>query len=634
MEVVGCEWLEKVIISNDKEKYFQVGAQLPPQEKEELMMFLRENIDMSFLVAIQGYHQIPLALDDQEKTAFVTPTRNYHYKVMPFDLKNAGATYQRMMTRMFEPQLGKFLGYVVTHRGIEVNLDQVKTEECALAFQQLKEYLSRPPVMSRPKEDEVLFAYIVVATYAINLVLVLVDSGVQGPVYYMSKLLHEAEICYLPLEKVILAVMHATYKLPHYFQSHTIVVLTQLPLKLLLQSVDYTRRIVKWGTILGAFDIKYMPRISVKGQVLADLVVEFAEPSVEEEEDKQNIDGKSIGMVSLQEPTSWKVYVDGASNQRGSGVKLVIVSPEMIVIDKSLRLSFLATNNEAEYEALLSRFKSFTLVQVLRSRNTHVDSLATLATSSTQSLPQVILVEDLYKPTEMKGDMVRVHQIKAGPSWMDFIVLFLREDILPEEKSEANKFDSKVFRRYCCDLGITNKYSILAYPQGNGQAVVVNKVIVNELKKRLDNTKEKWVEELLHVLWTYQATHCRSTRETPFSMTYRVKAVIPLETSFPTLRTSSFTPRNNDGVLERSLDLVEERRENAMVQLSYYQHKLKQGYDSNVRLRPLAPGDLILRKVFGIVRNPAWGKLWPNWEGSYHITLVVGIETYYLEDLD
>ena len=131
---------------------------------------------MSFLDAFQGYHQIPLVADDQEKTAFVTPIGNYHYKVMPFGLKNAGSTYQRMMTKMFEPQLGrsievyiddmvvkskvvsehvedltsifgilrkhklrlnaskcsfgvgsgKFLGYMVTHKGIEVNPNQIK----------------------------------------------------------------------------------------------------------------------------------------------------------------------------------------------------------------------------------------------------------------------------------------------------------------------------------------------------------------------------------------------------------------------------------------------------------------------------------------------------------------------------
>ena len=222
---------------------------------------------------------------------------------------------------------GKFLGYMMTHRGIKVNPDQIKainnlqpprnpkevqkltgmmatlnrfifkstdrckpfflllhkwkefkwSNKCVVAFQQLKQYLSHPPIMSSPVVDEVLFAYIAVALYAISFMLIRVDSGIQRPVYYVSKSLNEAEVCYLPLEKAILAVVHATRKLPHYFQAHTMVVLTQLPLKSILRSVDYTRRIAKWGTILGAFDIKYMPCTSIKGQVLADLVAEFAE---------------------------------------------------------------------------------------------------------------------------------------------------------------------------------------------------------------------------------------------------------------------------------------------------------------------------------------------------------------------
>ena len=104
----------------------------------------------------------------------------------------------------------------------------------------------------------------------------------------------------------------------------------------------------------------------------------------------------------------------------------------------------------------------------------------------------------------------------------------------------------------------------------------------------------------------------RSTRETPFSMTYGVEAVIPLETGFPTTRTSSFNSKDNDEQLTRNLDLIEEKRENAMVQLAYYQQKLKQSYDANVKLRPLAPGDLMLRKVVGAAKNPAWGQLGPN----------------------
>ena len=119
------------------------------------------------------------------------------------------------------------------------------TKECATAFQQLKDYLARPPIKSSLEPYEVFFAYITIALYAVSLVLIWVDSGVQRSVYYVSKSLHEAEVCYLPLEKAILAVVLGTRKLPHYFQAHTVVVLTQLPLKTILWSVDYIGRIAK-----------------------------------------------------------------------------------------------------------------------------------------------------------------------------------------------------------------------------------------------------------------------------------------------------------------------------------------------------------------------------------------------------
>ena len=357
---------------------------------------------MSFLDAFQGYHQIPLALEDQEKITFVTPTGNYHYKVMSFGLKNVSSTYQRMMTRMFELQLGKnikiyiddmvvkskmvtehlgnlgdifdvlkrhklclnaskcsfgvgsgkFLGYMVTYRGIEVNPDQIKaindlkppqngkevqkltrmiaalnrfisksadrcrpfyllinkwkgfewSEDCTAAFQQLKEYLSRPPIMSSPATDEVLYAYIVVAPHAVSLVLIREDNGLQRPVYYVSTSLHEVKIRYSPLEKAILAVVHASRKLPYYFQAHTIVVLTQLPLKSVLWTADYPERFALWNTILGAFDIKYMPRTSIKGQVLANLVVEFAKSPVEALTELRGMEGKPVGVVSALKP--------------------------------------------------------------------------------------------------------------------------------------------------------------------------------------------------------------------------------------------------------------------------------------------------------------------------------------------
>ena len=103
-----------------------------------------------------------------------------------------------------------------------------------------------------------------------------------------------------------------------------------------------------------------MPRTSIKGQVFEDLVAKFTKSPMGEDREEQHMDGKSVGMVSLQGPSSWTVYVDGAVNQRKSGVGLVVISPEWVIIEKSLRLGFSAMNNEAEYEALLA---GMTMVQ-------------------------------------------------------------------------------------------------------------------------------------------------------------------------------------------------------------------------------------------------------------------------------
>ena len=182
------------------------------------------------------------------------------------------------------------------------------------------------------------------------------------------------------------------------------------------------------------------------------------------------------------------MYVDGAVNQRGSGAGLVLISLEKATIEKSLRLGFAATNNEAEYEALLQgmamvqkmggkviemfsdsrlvmgqvkgemeakdvrmqeylsqvkrlrpSFDLFSLSHIFRSGNTHADSLATLATSLVGKLPRIILVEHLGEASKLMKDMVHAHEVRVGPSWMDLIVTFLKDDILPEGKSETEK---------------------------------------------------------------------------------------------------------------------------------------------------------------------------------------------------
>ena len=124
-----------------------------------------------------------------------------------------------------------------------------------------------------------------------------------------------------------------------------------------------------------------MSRTSIKGQVFADLVTEFAETPLEDRVQKQNMDEKSVSAIFLQEPLSWKVYVDGAVNHKGSGVGLVLISPKMIIIEKSLRLDFLATNNEAEYEAMLA---GMTMVQKMGGKTMEIFSDSRLVVGQVQ----------------------------------------------------------------------------------------------------------------------------------------------------------------------------------------------------------------------------------------------------------
>ena len=143
-----------------------------------------------------------------------------------------------------------------------------------------------------------------------------------------------------------------------------------------------------------------------------------------------------------------------------------------------------------------------------------------------------------------------------------------------------------------------------------GQSLKQN--VLDGIKKRLEDTKGRWVEELPNVLWTFRITPRRSTGETPFSLAYGLEAVIPLEIGLPTLWTSEWEPTRNDLAQSQALDLLEERREQTMIRLTSYQQQLKKGYNKNVQLRSFQRGDLVLRKVLGNTKNPNDGKLGLN----------------------
>jgi len=329
---------------------------------------------LSFMDAYSGYNQIPMFHRDEEHTSFITDRGLYCYKVMPFGLKNAGATYQRLVNKMFADQIGrtmevyvddmlvksrgssdhvadlkamfdvlrkyrmklnplkcafgvksgKFLGFMVSSRGIEANPEKVQalldmksprkpkdvqkltsciaalnrfiskstdkcipffdtlrgskpfqwTEECEHAFQQLKAHLGRPPLLSKPMEGEVLSLYLAVSEHAVSSVLVREEDKVQMPVYYTSKRLLDAETRYPQMEKLALALVITSRKLRHYFQAHSVQVLTNQPLRQVLQKPDASGRLLKWSIELSQFEVDYKPRMAIKGQALADFVAE------------------------------------------------------------------------------------------------------------------------------------------------------------------------------------------------------------------------------------------------------------------------------------------------------------------------------------------------------------------------
>jgi hypothetical protein len=139
------------------------------------------------------------------------------------------------------------------------------SEESDQAFERLKRYLSTPPLLSSPKEGKPLYIYLAASDKAISVAIIRDDSGEQRPVYYTSKTMNGAETRCLPLEKSALTLFITAKKLPHYFQAHTMIVLTSLPLKALFRSSDFSGRISKWGAHLGAYDVRYKPRTSIKG---------------------------------------------------------------------------------------------------------------------------------------------------------------------------------------------------------------------------------------------------------------------------------------------------------------------------------------------------------------------------------
>ncbi|KAI5328567.1 hypothetical protein L3X38_027964 [Prunus dulcis] len=540
---------------------------------------------LSFMDAYSGYNQIFMHPPDSEHTAFITDC----YNVMPFGLKNAGATYQRLVNKIFAGYIGsimevyvddmlvksrtaedhlqnlsimfgilkdyrmrlnpkkcafgvssgKFLRFMISQRGIEANPEKIKaiidmerpkttkdiqsltgrvaaltrfiskatdkcvpffkalkggkrditwTAECDNAFQALKNYMSKAPLLSKPLPGEILYLYLSVSGTAVSSVLIRKPEKAELPIFYVSKALQSAELRYPPLEQLALALVVSARRLRPYFQAHGIKVLTNQPLRQVLQKPEISGRLIKWAIELGEFDIQFVPRPAEKGQAVADFISELTpatiRPTSEAITETILPDQTEAERLDTSTPV-WGLHVDGSANQQGCGAGLVLTTPDGQKIEYALRFDFRTSNNEAEYEALLAglrlaksmnakqirihsdsqlivnqvtadfaakdasmyaylstahrllrSFQAYEIKQIPRGENSHADALARLASAINDKVGRKVPVEILAQPSTVTSEACVV---RYEDTWMSGIYVYLTNGTLPEDKTQARK---------------------------------------------------------------------------------------------------------------------------------------------------------------------------------------------------
>nr|GEU75760.1 reverse transcriptase domain-containing protein [Tanacetum cinerariifolium] len=218
------------------------------------------------------------------------------------------------------------------------------TAEAETTLRQIKKLIAEFPTLTAPKEKEKLVIYLAAAKEAISAVLITKKDGKQMPIYFVSRALQGSKVNYTPMEKLILTLVSASKRLKRYLQAHTIIVITNQPIKHMLSNTEVTRSLLKWRFELEEHDIQYRPRTSVKGHILADFTMERPED-----------DSPDTSIKDKEElPNSWILFTDESSCIDGSEGGLIITNPEGIEFTYALRFRFDATNNEAVNEALIA----------------------------------------------------------------------------------------------------------------------------------------------------------------------------------------------------------------------------------------------------------------------------------------
>ncbi|GJW94395.1 reverse transcriptase domain-containing protein [Tanacetum coccineum] len=375
------------------------------------------------------------------------------------------------------------------------------------------------------------------------------------------------------------------------------------------------RRLLKWRFELEEHDIHYRPRTSVKGQILADFIVEHPEDDPPDTliEDKEE----------LLDP--WILFTDGSSCIDGFRADLIITNPEGIEFTYDIRFRFNATNNEAKYEALIAglriaeqmgvknlqanvdsrlvanqvngtnvakdpgmikylekvknlanTFKEFSIKQVPRGENKKADALSKMASTSFAHLSKQVLVEELKEKSIDEKEVLAVVE-EEGRTRMTPIYEYLTEEILPEEKRKARAIRCKAGEIISDNRKQFRDNPFKDWSLGKG------------IKAQLDERSKIWLEEISHILWAHRTMIKSSNGETPFLLTYGMEGVIPVEIGMPALRTAKMDMIKNDEALEINLDLLEERKERATIQEAKSKANIEKYYNARVRNTSFKP---------------------------------------------
>ncbi|XP_058075961.1 uncharacterized protein LOC131224683 [Magnolia sinica] len=322
------------------------------------------------------------------------------------------------------------------------------TSECEQAFQQLKQYLCSPPLLSKPEEGEPLFLYIAVSASAVSSALIREVGEKQHPVYYVSKAMVPIETRHPALEKLTLSLVFSARRLRPYFQAHSVVVLTNSPLKQVLQKPEVSGRLTKWVIELGEFDIQFRPKTTFKGQVVANFIVEFTTPSIEEIsiEVEMTLPIPPSDQKAMPEP-GWVLNIDGSSNAKRAGAKIVLIALDSTSIQHAIRLSFKASNNEVEYEALLAGLR----LAIPRVENSWANALMKLASATEGKISRIIPIEFIEHLSIDQAEKKAVNPVDATPSWMDPIYDYLTSGEVPSDRLEARRLRVRAARYVILD---------------------------------------------------------------------------------------------------------------------------------------------------------------------------------------